>query len=94
MDAETSQGVMAELDFLLKEDWTALPEVGRIRIHPPKGSSDRKNFDQLFRSEVWRIAEFVGYANFVSITRNADMGYTVISTMTSGGGLEIVFERT
>ena len=44
------------------------------------------------RSEAWRIAQFVAYADFVSIERHVDGSYTLISRSGSGSSFEIIFD--
>jgi hypothetical protein len=81
-----------ELKFLLKPEWRLIQEPDRFRIKPPPGSNAKPDFAHVLRSEVWRIAEFVAYSHFVSISKNGNAGYTLVSRMESGDGYTIVFE--
>ncbi len=92
MTPDIAQGVSVELKFLLKPEWTLIQEPDRFRIKPPPGSSAQPDFHQLLRDEVWRIAQFVAYLHFVSIARNDDGSFTIVSKMESGNGFAIVFE--
>jgi hypothetical protein len=85
---------LSELRFALKEGWSFTQEPNRFRIKPPPGRQAGPDFEWLMRSEVWRIVQFVAYADFVSITRHADGGYVVVSRSASGGSFEIVFESS
>jgi hypothetical protein len=92
MTPDVAQGVSAELKFLLKPEWALIQEADRFRIKPPPGSNTKPDFHQLLGDELWRIAQFVAYSHFVSISKNEDGGYTLVSRMESGNGYTIVFE--
>jgi hypothetical protein len=92
MSPDIALGVSVELKFLLKPEWKLIEEADRFRIKPPPGSNTKPDFHQLLREELWRIAQFVAYAHFVSISKNEDGGYTIVSSMESGNGYTIVFE--
>jgi hypothetical protein len=92
MTPDVALGVSVELKFLLKPEWKLIQEPDRFRIKPPPGSNAKPNFHQLLREELWRIAQFVAYTDFVSISKNEDGGYTLVSRMESGNGYTIVFE--
>lgn len=92
MTPDTAQGVSAELNFTLKEGWSFTQDPDRFRVRPPPGSQAGSDFKELLRSEVWRIAQFVAYGHFVSIERQSDGSYTVVSRTESGSAFEIVFE--
>ncbi len=92
MSPDTAQGVYAELSFALKEGWSFIRYPEGFRIKPPPGSQARADFKGLLESEVWRIAQFVHYRDFVSITTNEDGSYTVVSKSDSGNAFQIVFE--
>ena len=91
MSPDTALGVSAELRFLLKEGWTFTQEVERFKIKPPADIHATKNFKDVLSAEVWRVAQFVAYANFVSIARLPNGGYVVASHMPSSEGFEIEF---
>ncbi|MBX9592504.1 MAG: hypothetical protein K2X43_24720 [Hyphomonadaceae bacterium] len=92
MTPDTAQGLSAELRFALKEGWSFVQEPDRFRIRPPAGSQTQGDFRELMRSEVWRISQFVAYADFVSIARHEDGSYTVVSRSSPGSSFEIVFD--
>jgi hypothetical protein len=94
MTPDIVQGLSAELRFALKEGWSFTQASDQFRIRPPAGSAARPDFQELMRSEVWRIAQFVAYADFVSIERHANGGYTVASRSASGGSFEIAFDAS
>ena len=91
MTPDTAQGVAAELNFVLQEGWSFTREPSGFRIKPPPASQTGSNFKEILRSEVWRIAQFVAYADFVSIARHEDGGYVVVSRSASGNSFEIIF---
>jgi hypothetical protein len=90
MTPDVALGVSVELKFLLKPEWTLIEEADRFRIKPPAGSKTKPDFH--LREELWRIAQFVAYSHFVSISKNEDGGYTLVSRAESGNGYTIVFE--
>jgi hypothetical protein len=92
MTPDTAQGLSAELRFALKDGWSFAQEPDRFRVRPPAGSHGSADFRELMRSEVWRISQFVAYADFVSIARHDDGSYTVVSRSASGSTFEIVFD--
>ena len=69
--------------------WYRLREADRFRIGPTLAVGATK--DQ-FRDEVWRIARFVAYSDFVSITKNSDEGFTIVSIREGGTGFEIILQ--
>ena len=92
MTPDVALGVSVELKFVLKPEWTLIEEADRFRVKPPPGSNTKPDFNQLLREELWRIAQFVAYSHFVSISKNEDGGYTLVSRAESGNGYTIVFE--
>ena len=92
MHPDTALGVTAELNYLLKEGWKAVRETERIRVVPPQTAASDPRFNEFLQDEVWRIARFIAYGDFVSIERKADGGYRVYSRITNGGAFEVVFE--
>lgn len=94
MTPDTAQGLSAELRFALKEGWSFTQEPDRFRIKPPADTHGSADLRELMRSEVWRISQFVAYADFVSIARHEDGSYTVVSRSLSGSSFEIVFDAS
>jgi hypothetical protein len=92
MHPDTALGVTAELNHLLKEGWTTVRETECIRVVPPQTAASDPRFNDVLQDEVWRIARFIGYGDFVSIERKADGSYRVHSRITNGGSFEVVFE--
>jgi len=92
MSPDTAQGVSVELSHFLKEGWSFTEEPDRFRVKPPPGSQAGADFKNELEREVWRIAQDVHYRNFVSIARNSDGSYTIVSRSDSGSAFEIVFE--
>lgn len=88
MNADTSEALLHELNFLLKKDWIIHREPNRFRIGPLLVAEQ----DGTFRDEVWRIAQFVAYSDFVSITKDPGGGYTIVSTRESGSGFEVILQ--
>jgi hypothetical protein len=76
---------------VLKEGWTFKQEAERFKVMPPLASLNDQDFSEKLRSEVWRLAEFVAYANFISISQ-VPAGYVIVSKMASGNGFEILIE--
>jgi hypothetical protein len=94
MSKSTGMGVLAEVESLLKPGWTAFRDAKLVRVLPPTGFEATKDFEVILKSEVWRVAQFVAYENFVSIQINDDGGFTLISKIADGGGFKIKFERS
>jgi hypothetical protein len=92
MPPDTAQGVGIELEFLLKDGWDLLREPNGFRITAHAGTLDIEHRKQKLNDEVWRIARFVAYAYFVSISRNEDGSYTIFSKRSPKEGFEIVVE--
>ena len=91
MDADTALGVSSELRFLLKDGWTSVREPERFVVKPPHEMTIKPEFSRELRDEVWRIANFVAYAHFVSIQKLPDGSFVLTSKMASNDGFEIVF---
>ena len=94
MKPDIAQGVAVELRFLLKDGWSLLEERNQFRIKPPASVLRSTTFQQDLRSEIWRIASFVAYSDFVSIQKMPDGNYTIVSRMGSGDGFAILFDVT
>ena len=92
MRPDTSLALSTELRHVLKEGWILTLEGDGFRVKPPTASNLTPNFDRVLRAEVWRVAQFVAYANFVSIARLPSAGYVVASHMASGEGFIIRFD--
>ena len=94
MEESIRQGINAELNFTLKPGWSQRLEPGResFRVSLPQNEPDKSAARAELYSEVWRIARFVAYSNFSSISKNPDGGYTLKSNMESGNGYEILFD--
>ena len=92
MNADIAQGIAVELRDILKEGWTFVEEVERFVVSPPTNISGDATFPRQLRDEVWRIARFVAYPEFVSITKTEAGAFSVVSRTKSGNGFEVVFE--
>ena len=94
MEQSIQQGINAELNHILKPGWSQRLEVeqDRFRIMLPENENE-KNLARLeIVDEIWRIARFVAYANFSSISKNSDGSYFIRSTNTSGDSYEILVD--
>lgn len=94
MEESVQQGINAELNHILKPGWSQRLEVDkdRFRVMLPVGEIDKNLAKLEFVDEVWRIARFVAYANFSSISKNSDGSYSIRSTNTSGDSYEILID--
>ena len=90
MPPDTAQGVEIELRFLLKDGWILTREPRGFRIVALAGTLDPARRHLELNDEVWRIARFVAYSPFVSITKNADGSYTIVSKRSEDEGFEVV----
>ena len=84
--------MFSELSFLRKEGWDLVQEPERFRMRAQPGTLDPSGLPQQLNEETWRIARFVAYAHFVSIAKNFEGSYTIVSRMDSGDGFEIIVE--
>ena len=91
MSESTGIGVLAEVESLLKPGWMASREAKLVRVSPPAGFAATKDFRDILKSEVWRVAQFVAYEDFVSIQIDDDGGFTLTSKIADGGGFKIKF---
>ena len=94
MEESIELGINAELDHILKPGWSQRLEYENdlFRVMLPQNEPDKSTARAELYSEVWRIARFVAYSNFSSISKNPDGGYTLKSNMESGNGYEILFD--
>jgi hypothetical protein len=92
MNPDIAQGIAVELRDILKEGWTFVEEPERFVVNPPTTSPGDTISPRLLRDEVWRIARFVAYADFVTITKTPGGEFSIVSRNSSGHGFEIVFE--
>ena len=94
MEESIRQGINAELNFTLKPGWSQRLEPGRerFRVSLPQNEPDKSAARAELYSEVWRIARFVAYPNFSSISKNADSSFSIRSINTFGDGYEILFD--
>ena len=94
MEESVQQGINAELDHILKPGWSQQLELeyDRFRVMLPKNEVDKVVARAELVDEVWRIARFVAYANYASISKNSNGEYILKSTNTSGNSYEILFD--
>ena len=92
MRSDIAQGVAIELNFLLKPGWKLFEEPEHFRIVAPSALNRIETASIDLRHEVWRIAQFVAYSDYVSIQKTAEGGYRLISKTASGEGFEIAFD--
>ena len=92
MDPDISLALFSELSHLRQNGWDLIQEPERFRMRARNGTLEPSRLPQLLKDEAWRIAQFVAYSHFVSISKNSDNSFTIVSTMASGDGFEIVVE--
>ena len=92
MDADISQAINSELNFLIRDGWEIIREPSRFRLRAKPGTLEPSKLHQLLSDETWRIARFVAYSHFASVAKNPDGSFTIQSSMASGDGFEIVVE--
>ena len=91
MSPEIAQAINAELSFILKPGWNLKNDGTRFVVSPPDDALNVEKVSQELEDEVWRVARFVAYAAFVSISKSGDGSYTIASHMESGTGFTILF---
>jgi hypothetical protein len=92
MTADIAQGISVELRHILNPDWTFRLDQDGFIITPPRFEPDQLEKWQALSLEAWRIAQFVGYANFCSIEKTSSGGILITSYMASGNGFKITIE--
>ena len=94
MEESIELGINAELDHILKPGWSQRLEYENdlFRVMLPQNEPDKSTARAELYSEVWRIARFVAYQNFSSISKNADSSFSIRSINTFGDGYEILFD--
>lgn len=92
MNPDTAQALFSELSFILNDKWDISREPNGYRIRARAGTLDTSNILSALRDEVWRIARFISYRHFVSITNDSENSYTIVSRMESGESFEIAVE--
>jgi hypothetical protein len=91
MTEDIAQAISIELGHILKPDWSFKEEEDRFVVSPPNTIAFDPGKTQIILDEVWRIARFVAYANFSSISRSGDGSFVIASHMPSGNGFRIIF---
>lgn len=88
MTEDTAQGIYWELHHILRPGWTIHRQNDGFRVAPPKDGPEIASLDE----EVWRIAQFVAYRPYVSLSFAIATGYTLESRRESGTGYRIYFD--
>lgn len=73
---EALRAVIVELRSIMAKEWTATKDGKRILVTGPDSPE--------FVSELWRIARFVHYRDYVSIERLSEKEYKVTSRSNRG----------
>ena len=94
MDENTALGLRAELDHLVRPDWKIVREPDAFRIIAPHSTLPLKDRTAELQNEAWRIAQFIAYSHFVSISKTAGDDFIIISRMASGNGFEVRLEHS
>ena len=94
MNPDISQAIAVELGFALKRDWVATETANQFRVSPSAADRQLANFPRVLREEVWRVAQFIAYAHFVSIQQIDGGGYLLVSKNSEGNGFQVQFEAT
>lgn len=92
MTRETAEGILHELNFTLDQGWSIYYDSERFRVTPPKAVREFDKFDRIIEDEAWRIARFVAYSYFASISKMPDGRYVIASRLSPTEGFEIVLE--
>jgi hypothetical protein len=92
MHPDIALGISVELQTVLKPDWIVQEEKDYFVLTPPKTTVTDENKWRLLSEEVWRIARFVGYANFCSVSRTEDGGAEIVSYLKSGDGFKLIIQ--
>ncbi len=91
---DIAQAIKAELDHLLPAGWNIVELTDRFLVTPKDANS--KPTDQALYAEAWRIAQFVAYRDFISISRRKAGGFTDRKSRTADGSaflIEIAISR-
>jgi hypothetical protein len=82
---DVSQAILIETRSNLKSGWLAGAEGNTLIVMGPDAPD--------FVSEVWRIARFIAYDEYVSLERQAGhrKEYKMVSRSRSGLGFEVIF---
>jgi hypothetical protein len=94
MTEDIAQAIAIELGHILQPNWSVKEEADRFVILPPSSVASDLGKVQIILDEVWRIARFVSYANFTSISESADGSFLIESHMPSGNGFKILVMAT
>jgi hypothetical protein len=92
MHPDIALGISVELQTVLKPDWKVREENDQFVLTPPQSTASEEKKWQLLSEEVWRIARFLGYANFCSVSRTDDGGAEIVSYLKSGDGFKLVIQ--
>ncbi|TSC22844.1 hypothetical protein [Corallococcus sp. Z5C101001] len=87
MNEGSREGVYYELTFIVEDGWRVFIENGELMVEAPADGTD-------FVGEIWRIARYIAYSDFVSIERR-DEGEEYVIQSRSNRGLEfrVTFRR-
>ena len=88
MRSDIEQGVCAELDHILRPDWKYSANDGGFIVNVPASESDPD-----LRAEIWRIANFIAYGEFASISRLPEGNYRFVTRDSMGAGFTILFSK-
>lgn len=86
MRSDVEQGVSAELNHILKSGWKYSANDGGFTVDVPANESDA---DAIV--EIWRIAGFIAYGAFASISRMPEGNYHFVTRDSAGAGFAILF---
>jgi hypothetical protein len=90
MTEDIAQAISIELGHILKPGWSFKEETDHFVVLSPSSVATDGSRLQIVLDETWRIARFVAYANFSSISKAADGAFLIESHMSSGNGFKIL----
>ena len=88
MRLDIEQGVSAELNHVLSPGWKYSANDGGFIVDVPASESDPD-----VRAEIWRIASFIAYGDFASISRLPEGNYHFVTRDSMGAGFTILFSK-
>jgi hypothetical protein len=92
MTPDIAQGVNAELQHVVPVDWKIRLDQDGFILTPPMDANASPQSGARILEEVWRIAQFVAYSDFCSISRAPDGAIVVSSNMANGNGFRLLIE--
>lgn len=92
MKPDIALAISVELQHFLKGDWQVIEHLDKFVVTNKDPNLSGDSLKAHLRETAWQIAQDVGYHHFVSVSEEPSGRITVVSTMESKDGFEIVFD--